>query len=70
MAESALAEGDESSARRLVERLAIALQGSLLLRHAPVPVAEAFQARLGGYGTLAGAVDCRFIIDRHRPITD
>ena len=70
MAETALAEADEAGARRLVERLAVALQGSLLLRHAPAPVADAFAGRAGGYGTLPVGVDCRFIVDRHRPITD
>src|SRR6185437_11024198 len=60
-AESALADLDEGSARRLVERLALALQGSLLIRHAPAEVADAFlDSRLEGgsaaYGVLpAGA---------------
>ena len=53
-----LDEADEAGARRLVERLALALQASLLVRHAPAEVADAFCAtRLGGeggraYGTL------------------
>jgi putative acyl-CoA dehydrogenase len=60
-------------ARRLVEDLALALQGSLLIRHAPAAVSEAFcAARLGGqggraYGTLPGGVDARAIIDRTFP---
>ncbi len=60
-------------ARRLVEDLAVALQGSLLVRHAPPAVADAFcAARLGGeggrvYGTLPGGVDARAIIDRALP---
>ena len=58
-AHDALAGAEESRARLLVERLALALQASLLVRHAPAAVAEAFYrssvARAGGlaYGTLA-----------------
>jgi len=60
-------------ARRVVEDLALALQASLLVRHAPAPVADAFcAARLGGegghaYGTLPGGVDSVAIIDRALP---
>ena len=60
-------------ARRLVERLALALQGSLLVRHAPPEVADAFcAARLDGdagrsYGTLPPRVDFEAIIERNRP---
>jgi putative acyl-CoA dehydrogenase len=59
-------------ARRLVEDLAVALQASLLVRHAPSAVADAFCAsRLGGggrvYGTLPDAADTRSIIDRVAP---
>ena len=63
----------ECRARRLVEHMALALQGSLLLRHAPAAVAEAFCAsRLGGdrglaFGTLPAGVDCEAIVDRARP---
>jgi len=63
----------EYSARRLVERLALALQGSLLVRFAPPPVADAFcAARLGdgaglAFGTLPSGLDPRPIIDRARP---
>jgi len=63
----------EARARRLTERLAMALQGSLLVRHAPHAVADAFCAsRLGGdggrsYGTLPPGVDFAAMIDRHRP---
>jgi len=52
---------------------ALALQGSLLVRHAPPVVADAFcAARLGGdaglqYGTLPPGVDTRAIIERHTP---
>ena len=64
---------DPRQARRLVERLALALQGSLLVRHSPPVVAEAFCAtRLaneGGvaYGTLPTSVDQRKILDRALP---
>ena len=68
MAESALAAPGESGARLLVERLAVALQASLLLRHAPAAVADAFRSRAGAYGTLPPGGDFRSIIDRHRPI--
>jgi putative acyl-CoA dehydrogenase len=60
-------------ARGVVERLALALQASLVVRHSPDPVAEAFLAsRLGGaggfaFGTLPGGIDCEAIIERHRP---
>jgi putative acyl-CoA dehydrogenase len=62
----------EPRARRLVETLALVLQASLLVRHAPGPLADAFCAsRLGGdwgqcFGTLSAKVDARAIIDRHR----
>ena len=65
---------DEAGARRLVERLALALQASLLVRHAPAEVADAFCAtRLGGeggraYGTLPPGVDAAAIVERHRPL--
>jgi len=63
----------ETRARRLVERLALALQGSLLVRHGDPSVADAFcAARLGGggsvYGTLATGLAVRAITDRHRPV--
>jgi putative acyl-CoA dehydrogenase len=60
-------------ARRLVEDLAVALQASLLVRHAPPPVADAFCAgRLEGdrgrvYGTLPAGVDAKAIIERAVP---
>src|SRR5262249_2111535 len=56
-------------ARRMVEEMAVALQGSLLVRHAPAEVADAFCAsRLNGeggrvYGTLPAGVDAEAIID-------
>jgi putative acyl-CoA dehydrogenase len=69
----ALVDPDEWQARRLVERLALALAGSLLLRHGVPAVAEAFCAtRLGreggrSYGTLPRGVDASAIVERHRP---
>ena len=63
----------ESRARRLVERMALVLQGSLLVRHAPPPVADAFCAtRLAGdwghaFGTLPRGVDTAAIVERARP---
>src|ERR671930_2807731 len=66
-------EALEPRARRLVERMALCLQGSLLVRHAPPAVADAFcAARLAGdaglnYGTLPAGVDARAIVARHTP---
>jgi putative acyl-CoA dehydrogenase len=66
-------ESIEARARRLVERLALVFQGSLLVRHAPGAVADAFCAtRLAGdggraFGTLPPGVDGRAIVDRARP---
>jgi putative acyl-CoA dehydrogenase len=63
----------ESRARRVVERLALCLQGSLLLRHAPPAVADAFcAARLDGdaglnYGTLPASAHTKAIVARHTP---
>ncbi|MBJ7329418.1 MAG: acyl-CoA dehydrogenase family protein [Solirubrobacteraceae bacterium] len=62
-------EAAQLGARRLVEDLAVALQASLLVRHAPTAVADAFCAgRLGGggrvYGTLPAGVDTASIVDR------
>ncbi|NUT91902.1 MAG: DNA alkylation response protein, partial [Saccharothrix sp.] len=59
----------EVRARHLVERMAIALQASLLVRHAPSAVADAFcAARLGGggyaFGTLPAGTDFTAILDR------
>jgi putative acyl-CoA dehydrogenase len=56
-------------ARRLVEDLALALQASLLVRHAPAEVADAFCAgRLGdggrAFGTLPSFVDAGAIVER------
>jgi putative acyl-CoA dehydrogenase len=63
----------EVRARRIVERMALALQGSLLVRHAPPAVADAFcAARLAGdaglqYGTLPAGADAKAIVARHTP---
>jgi putative acyl-CoA dehydrogenase len=63
----------EPRARRVVERMAVGLQASLLVRHAPPAVADAFCAsRLTGdhgqaFGTLPAGVDCPAIIARTRP---
>jgi putative acyl-CoA dehydrogenase len=60
-------------ARRVVERLALALQASLVVRHSPSAVSEAFLAtRIAGdrglaFGTLPAGIDCEAIVDRHRP---
>jgi len=67
------AAGRVGMARRLVEAMALCLQGSLLVRHAPDPVAGAFCAtRLAGdwgraLGTLPPGTDTRAIVDRARP---
>ncbi len=63
-------EDVELRARRLVERLALVLQGSLLVRHAPAAVADAFCAtRLAGdwggaFGTLPAGLDLAPILER------
>ena len=66
-------EGIEARARRLVERMAVALQASLLVRHGDAAVADAFCAsRLAGdrgraLGTLPAGADFERIIERHSP---
>jgi putative acyl-CoA dehydrogenase len=68
-AEAAFADADEAGARRLVERLALALQGSLLVRRAPPAVADAFLARTSpAYGALPPGIEMLSITERHRPI--
>ncbi len=63
----------QHQARRLVEDLGFALQASLLVRHAPSAVADAFcAARLGreggcAYGTLPTGADVHAIVDRALP---
>lgn len=67
-------DGIEARARRLTERLALVLQGSLLVRYAPPEVADAFCAsRLGGdggaaFGTLPHTLDLASIMERARPV--
>jgi putative acyl-CoA dehydrogenase len=62
----------ETRARRLVERMALALQASLLVRYGDKAVADAFCAsRLSGdwgqaFGTLPAGTDFGRIVDRHR----
>jgi putative acyl-CoA dehydrogenase len=64
---------DESGARRLAERIVIAVQGGLLLRHGPGFVADAFVASRvhdnvgGAYGRLGAQADCAAILERALP---
>jgi len=73
--EGALGELDEARAREIVGRLAVALQASLLVRHSPAAVADAFYEsriiREGGsaFGTLAPSHGLGSIVERHRPIS-
>lgn len=66
--------GIEARARRLVERMALVLQGSLLVRWAPPAVADAFCAsRLGGdwgtaFGTLPHSLDLGSVVTRARAV--
>lgn len=65
-------EQAQAAGRRLVESMALVLQGSLLVRHGHPAVADAFCAsRLGGdwgaaFGTLPSGVDTGAIIERAR----
>jgi len=67
-------ESIESRARRVVERMALVLQGSLVVRFADPAVSDAFCAsRLGGdwghaFGTLPAGTDFNRIIERHTPL--
>jgi putative acyl-CoA dehydrogenase len=64
----------QARARGIVERMALALQASLLVRYGDPAVADAFCAsRLGGewgnaFGTLPAGTDFGAIIERHRPV--
>ncbi|MHB8588355.1 MAG: isovaleryl-CoA dehydrogenase [Candidatus Dormibacteraceae bacterium] len=66
----------ESGARRLVERMAMVLQGSLLVRYGDPDVADAFCAsRLDGdwgrsFGTLPPGTKFASVVERHRPVTN
>ncbi|MFI8893560.1 DNA alkylation response protein [Streptomyces paradoxus] len=68
-----LSEASQTTARRLVEQMALTLQASLLVRHAPAAVADAFCAtRLGGdwghaFGTLPGTAGLDTILERALP---
>ncbi|HEV2034330.1 MAG TPA: isovaleryl-CoA dehydrogenase [Candidatus Dormibacteraeota bacterium] len=65
----------EAGARRLVERMAVLLEGSLLVRHGDPAVADAFCAsRIDGdwghsFGTLPQGLQLASIVQRHRPAT-
>ncbi len=73
-----LAADDQAQyrARRLVERLAVAMQAVTLIESGSSAVAEAFAAsRLRDdaglmFGTLPGSIDTATIIDRARPVLD
>jgi putative acyl-CoA dehydrogenase len=72
--DAALADSSdvEARARTLVERLAVTLQASLLVRAAPPAVADAWcAARLGDggrlFGTLPAGIDCASLIERSSP---
>ena len=60
-------------ARDLVDRLAVSLQASLLIRNAPAALADAYcGSRIGGagihnIGSLPTGVDARAIIERATP---
>jgi putative acyl-CoA dehydrogenase len=66
-------EGMEARARAIVERMALTLQGALLVRDGDEAVADASCAtRLRGdwgraFGTLPAGVDAERIIERHTP---
>ncbi|UOB14620.1 acyl-CoA dehydrogenase family protein [Streptomyces sp. HP-A2021] len=68
-----LSEASQTTARRLVEEMALTLQASLLVRYAPPAVADAFCAtRLGGdwghaFGTLPEGAGLGAIVERALP---
>jgi putative acyl-CoA dehydrogenase len=73
MQPTATSVGDEAQARVFVRDLVVALQASLLIRHAPQIVADAFCAsRLdggsGAFGMLPPRVDTRRIVERAAPM--
>ncbi|MES2324034.1 MAG: isovaleryl-CoA dehydrogenase [Pseudomonadota bacterium] len=67
-------QGDEYGARRLAERIVVAVQAGLLLRHAPACVSWAFVASRiavdagGAFGRLPDGVDCAAILARALPV--
>ena len=67
-----LAGADEGSARRLVELLALSIQGSLLLRGGNAAIAEAFlagrcESPSHHFGTLPAGLDLNLLINRANP---
>ena len=68
-------DGLQAGARRLVERLAVVLQGALLVGHGHPAVADAFCAsRVAGdhgaaFGTLPPGLDLATIVERATPKT-
>jgi putative acyl-CoA dehydrogenase len=68
-------EDFEYRARDIVERMALALQASLLVRHAPAVVSDAYchsrleQSGHHNYGSLPRGVDVKSIIERATPQT-
>ena len=66
----------EYHARELVKKMALALQGSLLIRAGQAAVSDAFcAARLAPdnthiYGVLPKGIDCQALIARARPQID
>lgn len=70
LADLAHTQLEQYDARRLAERIVLAVQAGLMLRHAPSVVADAFvQSRLvrdvgGAYGRLARGIDCGAILSR------
>lgn len=70
----ALTDPAEGTARRTVERMALVLQGALLVRHGDPAVADAFvSSRLAGdggraFGTLPAGVDTTRILARAHPV--
>ncbi|MEV0239706.1 acyl-CoA dehydrogenase family protein [Streptomyces sp. NPDC050674] len=71
--EAGLSGASQTTARRLVEQMALTLQASLLVRHAPPAIADAFCAtRLGGdwghaFGTLPDSAGLDAIVERALP---
>src|SRR5262249_19243638 len=65
---------EETQARSFARDLVLALQGALLLRHSPRPVADAFCASrlagepIGTFGALPSGLDMRAIVERAAPI--
>jgi putative acyl-CoA dehydrogenase len=63
------ADADERDARRIAGGVAVSLAASLLMRHAPRAIADAYCASrlgeqdLGAFGALPQEVDCGAVID-------